>query len=109
VLPFLQTARLLAVPLIIGGGSRIKIVEAWAAGLPVVSTPTGADGLSCVSGRDLLIADDPAGFAQYIQKLLLENDLWEKLREQGLSRAKRLKWSGQGPLLKKICQNILKN
>ena len=94
ILPFLQKARLLFVPLRVGGGTRIKIVEAWAAGLPVVATSIGAEGLSCSPGVDILIADDPAGFAGAVQRLLEDDALYEKLRSEGEKRARDHRWSG---------------
>ncbi|MBX9622307.1 MAG: glycosyltransferase family 4 protein [Gemmataceae bacterium] len=60
VRPFLATCGMLAVPLRIAGGSRLKILEALAAGAPVVSTTVGAEGLSLVPGRDYVRADGPA-------------------------------------------------
>jgi glycosyltransferase involved in cell wall biosynthesis len=57
VRPFLARCGFLAVPLRIGGGSRLKILEALAAGTPVVSTRIGAEGLDLTPGRDLLVAD----------------------------------------------------
>jgi polysaccharide biosynthesis protein PslH len=57
VRPFLARCGFLVVPLRIGGGSRLKILEALAAGTPVVSTRVGAEGLELAPGRDLLIAD----------------------------------------------------
>jgi glycosyltransferase involved in cell wall biosynthesis len=57
VRPFLARCGFLIVPLRIGGGSRLKILEALAAGTPVVSTRVGAEGLDLAPGRDLLIAD----------------------------------------------------
>jgi polysaccharide biosynthesis protein PslH len=57
VRPFLARCGFLVVPLRIGGGSRLKILEALAAGTPVVSTRVGAEGLDLAPGRDLLIAD----------------------------------------------------
>jgi polysaccharide biosynthesis protein PslH len=57
VRPFLARAGFLIVPLRIGGGSRLKILEALAAGTPVVSTRVGAEGLELASGRDLIVAD----------------------------------------------------
>lgn len=57
VRPFLATCGMLVVPLRIGGGSRLKILEALASGTPVVSTRIGAEGLKLTHGRDLHIAD----------------------------------------------------
>jgi glycosyltransferase involved in cell wall biosynthesis len=57
VRPFLARSGVMAVPLRIGGGSRLKILEALAAGLPVVSTRVGAEGLRLTSGRDLAIVE----------------------------------------------------
>jgi glycosyltransferase involved in cell wall biosynthesis len=59
VRPFLARCGFLVVPLRIGGGSRLKILEALAAGTPVVSTRVGAEGLELTAGRDLLVADTP--------------------------------------------------
>lgn len=59
VRPFLASSGVMVVPLRIGGGSRLKILEAMAAGLPVISTRVGAEGLELVPGRDYVAADDP--------------------------------------------------
>jgi glycosyltransferase involved in cell wall biosynthesis len=67
--PYLRDARVLAVPLLAGGGTRLKILEAFAAGLPVVSTPVGAEGLEVITGRHLWIADRD-GFAHAVAQSL---------------------------------------
>ena len=59
IVPHLREARVMAVPLDSGGGTRLKILEAFAAGLPVVSTPIGCEGIEADDGRHLLIADRP--------------------------------------------------
>ena len=59
VRPFLARCGFLVVPLRIGGGSRLKILEALAAGTPVVSTRVGAEGLELAPDRDLIVADTP--------------------------------------------------
>jgi polysaccharide biosynthesis protein PslH len=59
VRPFLATSGVMVVPLRIGGGSRLKILEAMAAGLPVISTRVGAEGLELVSGKHYIAADVP--------------------------------------------------
>lgn len=58
VRPYLATCGMLVVPLRIGGGSRLKILEALASGVPVVSTRTGAEGLCLEPGRDLTVVED---------------------------------------------------
>ena len=59
----LARARVAVVPLLAGSGTRLKILEAWAAGLPVVSTTLGAEGLPARDGEHLLLADGAAAFA----------------------------------------------
>src|SRR5262249_44803226 len=66
----LALARAAVVPLLTGSGTRLKILEAWAAGLPVVSTTIGAEGLSTRHGVHLLVADTAPDFAQAVSRLL---------------------------------------
>jgi sugar transferase (PEP-CTERM/EpsH1 system associated) len=70
VRPWLWKAALSIVPLRIGGGTRMKIYEAMAAGTPVVSTTIGAEGLEVNPQRDICIADDPPAFAERCLELL---------------------------------------
>ncbi len=71
--PFLATSALMVVPLRIGGGSRLKILEAAAAGLPVVSTRVGAEGLELRSGMHY-IAAEPVHMADAILRALRDPD-----------------------------------
>jgi glycosyltransferase involved in cell wall biosynthesis len=70
VRPYLWGASVSIVPLRIGGGTRLKIYEAMAAGVPVVSTRVGAEGLAVTDGRDIRLADDAQGFARNVLQLL---------------------------------------
>ena len=72
VAPYLENATALIVPIRFGGGTRIKILEAIAHKVPVVSTTIGAEGLDLRPGSHILIADDPAGFAAASLKLWRE-------------------------------------
>ena len=60
---------ILLVPLFIGSGIRMKILESWARGLPVIATPVAARGLAFTAGQELEIATDPASFVAAIRKL----------------------------------------
>lgn len=71
------------VPLRIGGGTRLKILESLALGTPVIATRKGAEGLDLVSDRDFLIADDPVSFAAAVLNLLQNPDLREILSSNG--------------------------
>jgi glycosyltransferase involved in cell wall biosynthesis len=79
----LARSRVAVVPLLAGSGTRLKILEAWAAGLPVVSTSIGAEGLGARPGEHLLIADDAAGFAQQTLRLLACTELRSELATAG--------------------------
>lgn len=69
-----KEAAVVVVPLLRGGGTRIKILEAWAAGVPVISTSVGATGLDAVNGEHLLIADAPDTFAAAVLSLLNDTE-----------------------------------
>ena len=66
----ISRAKLAVVPLLAGSGTRIKILEAWAAGTAVVSTSLGAQGLLATSGRELLLADSASDFSGSVINLL---------------------------------------
>lgn len=73
--PYVQRATVVAVPVRIGGGTRLKVVEGLAMGKPIVSTTLGCEGLAVRDNEHLLIADDPAAFAARIFEVF-ENPEW---------------------------------
>jgi polysaccharide biosynthesis protein PslH len=90
----MASARLAVVPLLAGSGTRIKIIEAWAAGLPVVSTSLGAEGLPAQPGRDLLIADNPRDFIEAVASVLESEALRTALSRNGrLLYESQLTWA----------------
>lgn len=66
VLPYLEETDVFVVPLRIGSGMRIKILEALCMGIPIVSTAIGMEGIEAVPGKDLLVADTPEDFAKAV-------------------------------------------
>ncbi len=81
--PYLAEADAFVVPLAVGSGMRVKILDAWLLGLPVVSTTLGAEGIDTHPGDDILLADAPADFAQSVLRILADEDLNRRLRSQG--------------------------
>jgi glycosyltransferase involved in cell wall biosynthesis len=79
----LARARVAVVPLLAGSGTRFKILEAWSAGVPVVSTTIGAEGLPARDGEHLLIADGAAPFAAAVTRLLESPNLRGQLGHAG--------------------------
>jgi sugar transferase (PEP-CTERM/EpsH1 system associated) len=77
--PYLERASVVIAPLRLGGGTRLKILEAMAMGKAVVSTTLGAEGLCLVPGRDILIADAPDRFASQVRVLLEDPALAERI------------------------------
>lgn len=70
--PYLTTTGAFVVPIHAGGGMRVKILEGWMWGLPVVSTTIGAEGIRYRDGENLLLADTPDSFAATVVRLLRE-------------------------------------
>jgi polysaccharide biosynthesis protein PslH len=87
--PYLEQAGAFIVPLFAGSGMRVKIVEAWRWGLPVVSTSIGAEGIDYRDGKDILIADRAEDFAEAIGRVLEDPILSAALRRNGRQRVEQ--------------------
>ena len=81
--PYLAETGVFIVPLRAGGGMRVKIVDAWAWGVPIVSTTIGAEGIAVEDGRDILIADEPEAMAEAVIRVLRDPALGQRLRANG--------------------------
>lgn len=94
VRPWVARAGTVVVPLLSGGGTRLKILEAFAMGRPVVSTTIGASGIDARDGEHLLLADSPVGFVAAIERLARDPALRERLanRAHDLVR-ERYQWT----------------
>jgi polysaccharide biosynthesis protein PslH len=79
----LSRYRVAVVPVLSGSGTRLKIIEAWAAGVPVVSTPLGAEGLAASPDCHLLTASDPDAFARAVSRLLRDPSLSQSVAAAG--------------------------
>jgi glycosyltransferase involved in cell wall biosynthesis len=88
--PHMRDAACHIVPLRIGGGTRLKILNAWAMGKPVVSTSCGCEGLHAVDGDNILIRDEPRLFASAITDVLRNESLRHRLAEGGRATVERL-------------------
>lgn len=100
----LWSATLSIVPLLSGGGTRLKVLEALAAQCPVVSTTLGAEGLGLCPGQHALIADSAEEFAQAVIRLLRERGLAERLAHNGQhSVAERYDWQAIAAHLEEAC------
>lgn len=94
---YVASSRVCVVPLRIGSGTRLKILEAMAVGTPVVATTKGAEGLDLRSGEDLLIADDPEAFADATVLLLTDDALHSRIASCAReSVAARYDWEAIG-------------
>jgi polysaccharide biosynthesis protein PslH len=89
VTPWYESAHAVIVPVRAGGGTRIKILEAFAHRRPVVSTPAGAEGLGVTPGRHLLVAGSPADFAADCARLMRDPALARRLAGHGGAFAAR--------------------
>ena len=81
--PYLAAADAFVVPLHAAAGMRVKIVDGWVWGLPIVATPIGAEGIAVRDGENILIAEDAAAFAAAVLRLLTDPPLNARLRSAG--------------------------
>ena len=107
--PHLAAAAAVVVPLRLGGGTRLKIVEAMAMGKAIVSTTLGAEGIEAVPGRDLLIEDQPHAFAEGVNRLLGDPGLAARLGQSARRLAvERYSWSEAAQALEGFYRQILR-
>ncbi|HEY2846602.1 MAG TPA: glycosyltransferase, partial [Pyrinomonadaceae bacterium] len=85
VRPFIDVARVFVAPIRFGAGTKGKIGEALAAGLPVVTTSIGAEGMFLAEGENVLIADSPHDFTAAVTALCKDDELWRRISRGGLA------------------------
>jgi glycosyltransferase involved in cell wall biosynthesis len=106
--PHLASAAAVVVPLRIGGGTRLKIVEAMAAGKAIVSTTLGAEGIRAVPEREILIADEPPAFADAVCRLLDDAALAARVGRAARQLAvERYSWSAAASALGDFFADVL--
>ena len=107
VRPFLWKSTLMVVPVRIGGGSRLKIIESLATGCAVVSTAVGAEGLRLTPGEHYLQADDGASMARLILDALDRPELLSKTAELGQQRVRsHYGWPNLAAQMEQVWQQI---
>ena len=108
VRPLIRNAGCYVVPLRVGGGTRIKILDAWAMGKAVVSTSIGCEGLDAIDGRNILIRDAPQDFAETVCEVLSDNKLRDRL---GLEARRTVEatysWNLLGDKMKRYYEELL--
>jgi GT2 family glycosyltransferase/SAM-dependent methyltransferase/glycosyltransferase involved in cell wall biosynthesis len=81
--PLLRSSRLLVAPISYGAGLKGKVTQALAAGLPVVTTPLGVEGLAPVEGEQVLVGRDTAELVRHVVRACTDDRLWERLSAGG--------------------------
>jgi glycosyltransferase involved in cell wall biosynthesis len=106
--PHLAEAAVVVVPLRLGGGTRLKIVEAMAMRKAIVSTALGAEGIDATSGHDIVIEDQPTAFADAVNSLLADPDLAGRIGDSARHLAvERYSWAGASKTLEQFYYRIL--
>jgi glycosyltransferase involved in cell wall biosynthesis len=93
VIDHVREAAVLVVPLRVGGGTRIKIYEGMAMGKATVSTSVGAEGLDVHHEHDILLADDPRVFAEYVVRLLHDQGFRRRYEVAAAAAVRQYDWS----------------
>jgi len=108
VRPWMRSAAVFVCPLRVGGGTRLKILEAQASGRAVVSTSLGCEGLAVTPGQDILVADEPAAFADAVLRCLRDPALRARLGAAGRALVeRRYRWEAIGADLAAFYGDVL--
>lgn len=107
---YLHRASLVVVPLRIGGGTRLKILEAWAVGKPVLSTTLGAEGLPARHGENIMLADTPELLAERAVDLLSHPRMGLRMGQAGRQTAtEQFAWDRMGRLLLQAYEAVVRD
>jgi glycosyltransferase involved in cell wall biosynthesis len=107
VRPYLHRASVVIVPLRSGGGMRLKILEAMAAGKTVVSTPVGAEGISARSGEEIILAGPDRSYGVEVVRLLREPSERKRIGKAARAWVEGYGWSGIAADLEREYQALL--
>ncbi|MFQ5945449.1 MAG: glycosyltransferase [Anaerolineae bacterium] len=108
VRPYLRRAELCVVPLQVGGGTRLKVLEAMAMGKPVLSTSLGCEGLEVTEGEEVVLADGPEAFAEAAVSLLGDPQRRRALGSAARSAVQeRYRWSQLAPRLEAVYEEAV--
>ena len=106
--PYFAEATVFVVPLRIGSGTRLKILEALAMGKAIVSTTVGAEGLDLKDSEEIFIADEPTAFADAVIRLLTDSQLRRRIGENGRARVEQdYDWRSIGEKLYEVYAKIV--
>lgn len=108
VRPAVAGSAVCVVPLRIGGGTRLKILQAMALGTPVVSTSKGAEGLDVTPGRDILIGDTPETLASHVLRLLTDRGFADQVAAAARALVRdRYTWARSGAILEDVLRRAV--
>lgn len=104
--PAVATSMLAVVPLRVGGGTRLKILESLALGTPVVTTGKGLEGLEIAAGDGVLVADTPEAFAAAVLQVLEDADQRQRLCQAGRDAIQQYDWTNIGDTMRDFVRQI---
>lgn len=104
--PYLAGAGIFVMPFRMGSGTRLKLIEAMAAGKAIVSTRIGAEGFPVTDFKELLLADDPVRFANSILTLLSSGEMRRKLGAEAAEFARAYDWREVIPKFERLYTSI---